>query len=135
MVFTDWHFQVELLRFFRQPTFPLKELMMKRTLMMVTLLCACSLAAATVRAEAPIGQGVYMNFCASCHASGIAGAPKTGDSATWTARLQQGREVLVEHAIKGYQGKQGFMPAKGGNSALTDDEVVAAVDYMLAQSH
>jgi len=108
---------------------------MRRTLLMLILLCACCATATTVRAESAAGQGVYMNFCASCHASGIAGAPKTGDAAVWAARLQQGREVLVEHAVKGYQGKSGFMPAKGGNSALTDAEVTAAVDYMLAQSH
>lgn len=80
------------------------------------------------------GEGVYMNFCSSCHASGIAGAPKTGDKQAWEARIATGREALVGNAIKGYQGDSGFMPAKGGNAALSDDEVAAAVDFMISVS-
>jgi cytochrome c5 len=85
-------------------------------------------------ADAAKGQGIYMNFCAPCHATGVAGAPKVGDKAAWTARLKQEEKVLVERAIKGYQGPAGFMPARGGNSALSDAEVANAVAYMIAQS-
>lgn len=80
------------------------------------------------------GQGIYMNFCAPCHAAGVAGAPKVGDKAAWAPRLKQGEKILTERAIKGYQGAAGIMPAKGGNSALSDAEVGNAVAYMIAQS-
>lgn len=78
------------------------------------------------------GEGVYKNACVACHGAGIAGAPKTGDKAAWTARIAQGKPKLYDHAILGYQGKAGVMPAKGGNAALADADVKAAVDYMVA---
>ena len=84
--------------------------------------------------DAVKGQGVYMNFGAPCHATGVAGAPKVGDKAAWAPRLKQGEKVLVERSLKGYQGSSGFMPARGGNSALSDSEVADAVAYMAAQS-
>jgi cytochrome c5 len=77
------------------------------------------------------GEAVYTASCAMCHASGVAGAPKAGDAAAWTDRVAQGEAVLFEHAIKGYQGSAGFMPAKGGCAACSDEEVEAAVNYML----
>jgi len=79
------------------------------------------------------GQSVYDQSCAACHAMGVAGAPKLGDKAAWKDRLAQGMPVLYEHAIKGYQGKTGFMPPKGGNASLSDDVVKAAVDYMVSK--
>jgi cytochrome c5 len=97
-------------------------------------LLVLSLAGAAVAADAAKGQGVYMNFCAPCHAAGVAGAPKVGDRAIWAPRLKQGEKLLVERAIKGFQGSAGFMPARGGNSALSDAEVANAVAYMAAQS-
>jgi len=88
-----------------------------------------------VVAAAPInGQTVYESACLACHAAGIAGAPKLGDATEWTARIAQGTDILYEHAIKGYQGESGIMPAKGGRSDLSDDEVIAAVDYMAENS-
>ncbi len=80
------------------------------------------------------GEEVYNGGCNACHSAGIAGAPKTGDKGAWGARIAQGAVTLYDHAIKGYQGKAGVMPAKGGNAALTDGEVKAGVDYMTAQS-
>ena len=97
---------------------------------LVSILCFAGLATA----EASKGQGVYMNFCASCHASGLAGAPKMGDKTDWQKRLKKGEEALIKNAINGYQGETGFMPAKGGMSSLSDEEVAAAVNYMLEQS-
>jgi cytochrome c5 len=79
------------------------------------------------------GEKVYGTACAACHTAGIAGAPKLGDKAAWAARIKQGSSVLYDHAIKGFQGKAGMMPAKGGSSA-SDDEVKAAVDYMVTAS-
>lgn len=80
------------------------------------------------------GKAVYDKACTACHTPGIAGAPKTGDKAGWAPRLAQGAAVLHDHAIKGFQGKAGVMPAKGGNTALSDDEVKAAVDWMVGQA-
>ena len=55
-------------------------------------------------ADAAKGQGIYMNFCAPCHASGIAGAPKVGDKSAWTERSAKGTDAVVKNAINGYQG-------------------------------
>jgi len=78
------------------------------------------------------GEGVYKGGCVACHGAGIAGAPKVGDKTAWAPRIAQGKPVLYEHAIKGYQGKAGVMPAKGGNVSLADADVKAAVDYMVS---
>lgn len=76
------------------------------------------------------GKKVYEGLCAACHATGAAGAPKTGDKAAWKPRVAQGADTLHQHAIKGIRA----MPAKGGNPALSDAEVTAAVDHMVGQS-
>lgn len=97
---------------------------------------AAAIPAAIPAGAAPVaaggGEGVYKAACVACHGAGIAGAPKSGDKAAWGPRIAQGKPTLYEHAIKGYQGKAGVMPAKGGNSALADADVQAAVDYMVA---
>lgn len=80
------------------------------------------------------GKKVYEASCKACHGSGIAGAPKVGDKAAWSGRIAEGMETLENHAIQGFTGKTGAMPAKGGNAALSDDEVKAAVQYMVEQS-
>ena len=77
------------------------------------------------------GKKLYDAACVACHGAGIAGAPKFGDKSAWGPRIAQGKPTLYEHAIKGFQGKAGVMPPKGGSSA-SDDEVKAAVDYMAA---
>jgi len=99
-----------------------------------TLSLMLILVSPVVAADAAKGQGIYMNFCAPCHATGVAGAPRAGDQAAWAPRLKQGEKSLTERAIKGYQGPAGFMPARGGNSALSDAEVASAVTYMITQS-
>ncbi len=78
------------------------------------------------------GKATYSKVCFACHAQGIAGAPKFGDVAAWETRIAQGRETLVQHALGGYTGQAGMMPARGGNPTLTDAEVGAAIDYMVA---
>jgi len=80
------------------------------------------------------GEAVYNSACAACHTTGAAGAPKLGDVDAWSARIAQGLEVLLDHAINGYQGNSGVMPAKGGNAALSDAEVTAAVESMVNAS-
>lgn len=85
-------------------------------------------------AAADKGEEVYKKTCNLCHQAAVAGAPKFGLKAEWEPRIAQGMNILYEHAIKGYAGSKGTMPPKGGNPALSDDDVKAAVDYMVAKS-
>lgn len=80
------------------------------------------------------GQQVYQATCLVCHGAGIAGAPKLGDKGQWVKHIAKGLDTLYTGAVNGMQGSAGMMPAKGGNPALSDAEVKAAVDYMVAQS-
>ena len=89
--------------------------------------------AAPAKLAADAGQKLYQASCQMCHGAGVAGAPKVGDKAAWAPRIKQGLAVLDDHAIKGFMGKAGMMPPKGG-SAASDDEVKAAVEYMVAAS-
>jgi cytochrome c5 len=77
------------------------------------------------------GDEVFQQVCSACHGAGIAGAPKAGDKAAWGPRIAKGKDTLYEHALKGFQGGSGVMPAKGGRADLSDDLVKAAVDHML----
>ena len=76
------------------------------------------------------GQAVYQQACAVCHAAGIGEAPIPGDAAAWSPRLALGRGTLIESALNG----KGIMPAKGGQSQLSDAAVIAAVDHMISLS-
>lgn len=88
--------------------------------------------AATAAATSLTGEQVYTQVCTACHAAGIAGAPKFGDKAAWAPRIAQGMDTLHKHALQGFQGKNGFMPPKGGRTDLTDESVMNGVDYMAA---
>ncbi len=76
------------------------------------------------------GEKAYSGICQSCHATGIADAPIVGDISDWGKRLESGKEKLYQSVIQGL----GTMPAKGGNPSLSEEEVKAAVDYMIAAS-
>ena len=89
--------------------------------------------APTPVAENVVGKKVYGAVCSMCHAANVAGAPKPGDKADWGPRIAQGKDTLYKHALEGFTGAKGMMPARGGSS-FTDDELKAAVDYMVAQS-
>ena len=80
------------------------------------------------------GQEVYQAGCVVCHGAGIAGAPKLGDKGQWAKHIAKGLDALYASSVNGVQGSAGVMPAKGGNPALSDAEVKAAVDYMVGQS-
>jgi cytochrome c5 len=91
-------------------------------------------AAPAAAAPAPVaavsaadGEALYKKACMACHAAGVAGAPKLGDKAGWSARVGLGVDGLTASVIKG----KGAMPPKGGSSA-SDAEIKAAVEYMLA---
>ncbi len=80
------------------------------------------------------GKSVYESACVACHATGLAGAPRVGDMAAWGPRITQGQATLEKHAIEGFQGSAGVMPAKGGRLDLSDDAIRMAVEHMVAQS-
>ncbi len=73
------------------------------------------------------GATVYGMFCTACHGAGVAGAPKTGDAGAWAPRIAQGRDILNDHAINGFNA----MPARGSCMDCSDDEVIAAIDHMI----
>ncbi len=74
------------------------------------------------------GDAVYNTYCMACHATGAAGAPKAGDKAAWEPRIAQGEDVLLTHALNGFNG----MPARGTCMDCSDDEIKAAIDHMLS---
>lgn len=78
-------------------------------------------------ASAADGKAVYDKTCVTCHASGVANAPKLGDKAAWAPRIATGRDALVASVTKG----KGAMPPKAGASNLSDDDIKAAVEYMV----
>lgn len=91
--------------------------------------------AGSAEVDPNLGLTIYQQACATCHKGGLAGAPVVGDKAQWESRVAQGMEVLLDHAINGYQGSAGYMPPKGGQVQLSDAEVEAAVQYMLDNSN
>lgn len=80
------------------------------------------------------GPQVYNEACIACHGNGVGGAPMLTDADDWAPRLEQGEDVLYDHAVNGYQGSAGYMPPKGGRLDLSDEEITAAVDYMVAEA-
>jgi cytochrome c5 len=78
------------------------------------------------------GSVIYAKLCTSCHANGAGGAPQL-TTALWAPRVAQGETTLVKHAIEGYKGGAGIMPARGGNPSLNDAQVEATVKWMVSQ--
>lgn len=76
------------------------------------------------------GEEVYLQVCAVCHATGVAGAPKLGDKAAWAPHIKHGFDHMVDTAIHG----KGAMPPRGGQAGLSNDDVRAAVKYMVEKS-
>ena len=99
---------------------------------------AAAQAAALAKAASQVAYGgttdgkvIYDNLCTACHTTGVGLAP-TLDHSHWDARIAQGKETLYKHAIEGYTGPDGgIMPPKGGNPALTEEQVHATVDWMI----
>ena len=80
------------------------------------------------------GPQVYNSACNACHGTGVGGAPRVGDNTAWVDRIAQGMDTLNDHAINGFTGSAGVMIAKGGRMDLSDEEVIAAVEYMVSES-
>ncbi|HLV77429.1 MAG TPA: c-type cytochrome [Marinobacter sp.] len=76
------------------------------------------------------GSDVYAAACTACHASGVAGAPVLGDAGQWASRIDKGMDTLIDHAINGFNA----MPPKGACASCSDEEIVAAVEYMVEES-
>ncbi|MGB5254902.1 MAG: c-type cytochrome [Sedimenticolaceae bacterium] len=82
------------------------------------------------------GRVIWLQNCETCHGYGVAGAPIPMHAEEWRGRLKQQRATLYQHAIEGFYGPDDtYMPPRGGNKALSDAEVRAAVDYMAALAH
>jgi len=98
---------------------------------MVVMLSGCgeSEAEKAERLKLEKGQAVVEGLCIACHGQGINGAPIIGNKIQWGKRAAQGEDVLLQHATQGYE----MMPARGGNPDLTDEEIAAAIAYMLSQ--
>lgn len=90
----------------------------------------CGGAVAAAGGKPKSGEEVFNGTCQMCHGAGVGGAPKMGDKAAWAPRIAQGVNTLHDHAITGIRA----MPPKGTCAACSDDEVKAAVDYMVAKS-
>ena len=100
---------------------------------------AAAHAAALVKAPSQVAYGgttdgkvPFDNLRTACHTNGVGNAP-TLDHSHWDARIAQGKDTLYKHAVEGYTGPDGgIMPPKGGNPALTEEQIHATVDWMLA---
>ena len=105
---------------------------------LVLVLAACEQAPPPPPARTPAatdlakGEGIFKQVCKACHGTGAGGAPRLDKPDQWKPRLAQGNEQLYRHAITGFKGAYGTMPPRGGKPDLTDEEVRAAVDYMLS---
>lgn len=90
----------------------------------------CAGAASNAGSGPKSGEDVYKASCTACHDSGVAGAPKFGDAAVWGERVALGIESVYANAING----KGGMPPKGTCASCSDDELKAAVDYIVENS-
>lgn len=93
---------------------------------------SCGGAGASASAAPRSGEEVYNAACMACHATGAAGAPMLGDAAAWAPRIARGTDTLHDAGINGIAGTG--MIAKGGCMNCSDEEVIAAVDYMVESS-
>ena len=79
------------------------------------------------------GPALYEAVCKTCHATGLVGSPKIGDHAAWAPRIAKGKATLYEHALKGFTGTAGVMPAKGGRTDLSDELIRQGVDFLVSK--
>jgi cytochrome c5 len=97
------------------------------------LLFSCGEKVKTTQVKPSAGEKLWKANCAVCHQQGLGGAPMIGNNVQWKKRVEQGLPVLFQHAINGYSGATGEMPARGGNEELSDEQIKLAVTYMVEQ--
>lgn len=113
-----------------------KIMLIWKTLLAMKMLLYFSLAQAAGYPEfdEPLlkqGRTIWLDTCAACHANMLSDAPQAKNPSAWLPRIAKGREVLLSHALNGFNGDAGEMPPRGGNTSLSDDEVKSALEYML----
>ncbi len=101
--------------------------------LMIATVATVALMASVTTAQAD-GQKTFQSACFACHGTGAAGAPMIGHKDAWAPRIAKGIATLEKHALHGFKGKKGVMPAKGGRSDLSDADVKAAVAYMVSKA-
>ncbi|MEM8497888.1 MAG: c-type cytochrome [Pseudomonadota bacterium] len=111
---------------------------MRRSLLILGALSLVSCSAQTELAQTSAppskadGAVIWSENCEGCHGIGVAGAPIAGKASAWAPRIRKGKDILYQHALEGFYGPKGtMMPPRGGNDALSNDEVKAAVDHMI----
>lgn len=82
-----------------------------------------------MEADLAAGEAIVKKNCLVCHAQGINGAPIVGNAKMWGPRIEKGQDVLVQSATNGF----GLMPAKGGRTELTNEDITLAVNYFVNQ--
>jgi len=101
-----------------------------KKLLLLAALCCLAFGATATASEHRSGEDVYETYCHTCHATGVAGAPKFGDHEAWKPLIAKGVDQLVEVAKSG----KGAMPPMGTCSDCSMDELEAAVKYMVENS-
>jgi cytochrome c5 len=100
---------------------------MKKLASVIAISTLLGLSSAVMAAD---GQQIYQSSCQACHATGAAGAPKLGDKEAWAPRIAQGEDTLLANATNGIRA----MPPKGACAACSEEDLKAAIDYMVSQS-
>ncbi len=88
--------------------------------------------AAAAGGAARSGEDVYNAACLACHTTGAGGAPMLGDAAAWADRIAKGTDALHDSGLNGVAGTA--MMAKGGCVNCSEEEITAAVDFMIERS-
>lgn len=105
--------------------------MLKSAHVALALVMGLGSASVSVVANAnPVGEKLYKSACMVCHTTGAANAPKLGNKAAWAPLIEQGMDSMMEIALKG----KGAMPPRGGAAKANDDELRAAIEYMVSKA-
>lgn len=100
---------------------------MKKVASVIAISTLVGLSSAVFAAD---GEQIYQASCQACHATGAAGAPKVGDKEAWSPRIAQGNDTLLKHATEGLRA----MPPKGACATCSEDDLKAAIEYMVGKS-